>query len=88
VAGRLRRPQGHVALSHCGPVDYALDRTYFADRGLLSLEQRYREMHRVVVPAQLSLDLGRLRAEMPALDYGLIPDTSVPQVRFCERWGR
>jgi group II intron reverse transcriptase/maturase len=46
------------ALSHCGPVDYALDRHYFADRGLLSLEQRYREMHRVIVPAQLSLDLG------------------------------
>jgi RNA-directed DNA polymerase len=46
------------ALSHCGPVDYALDRGFFADRGLLSLEQRYREMHRVIVPAQLSLDLG------------------------------
>ena len=46
------------ALSHCGRVDYALDRTYFADRGLLSLEQRYREMHRVVVPTQPSLDLG------------------------------
>jgi hypothetical protein len=32
--------------------------SYFADRGLLSLEQHYCEMHRVVVPAQLCLDLG------------------------------
>jgi RNA-directed DNA polymerase len=45
------------ALSHCGPVDYALDKRYFADQGLLSLELRYREMHRVIAPAQLTLAL-------------------------------
>ena len=45
------------ALSHCGPVDYALDKRYFADQGLLSLEHRYREMHRVIAPAQLTLAL-------------------------------
>ena len=46
------------ALSHCGPVDHALDRAFFARCGLLSLELHYSEMHRVVVPAQLSLSLG------------------------------
>jgi len=45
------------ALSHCGPVDYALNKRYFADAGLLSLEHHYREMHRVVAPAQLTLAL-------------------------------
>jgi RNA-directed DNA polymerase len=41
------------ALSHCGPVDYALDKRYFADQGLVSLELQYRELHRVIAPAQL-----------------------------------
>jgi group II intron reverse transcriptase/maturase len=45
------------ALSHCGPVDYALDKQYFADNGLFSLEHQYRELHRVVAPAQLTLAL-------------------------------
>jgi len=45
------------ALSHCGPVDYALDKGYFAAQGLASLEHQFREMHRVVAPAQLSLAL-------------------------------
>ena len=45
------------ALSHCGPVDYALDKRYFADHGLLSLEHQYRAMHRVVAPVQLTLAL-------------------------------
>jgi group II intron reverse transcriptase/maturase len=45
------------ALSHCGPVDYALDKRYFAEQGLLSLELQYRDMHRVVAPAQLTLAL-------------------------------
>jgi RNA-directed DNA polymerase len=52
--------EGHKslwALSHCGPVDYALDKRYFAEQGLLSLESRYRDMHRVVAPAQLTLAL-------------------------------
>lgn len=45
------------ALSHCGPVDYALDKRFFADHGLFSLELQSREMHRVVAPAQLTLAL-------------------------------
>jgi hypothetical protein len=44
-------------LSHCGAVDYALDKRYFADHGLFSLEHRYREIHRVIAPAQLTLAL-------------------------------
>jgi len=45
------------ALSHCSPVDHALNKAYFAERGLLSLEYQYREMRRVVAPAQLTLAL-------------------------------
>jgi len=45
------------ALSHCSPVDHALDKVYFAAQGLVSLEHQYRDMHRVVAPAQLSLAL-------------------------------
>jgi group II intron reverse transcriptase/maturase len=45
------------ALSHGGPVDYALDKAYFAEHGLHSLEHQYREMHSVVAPAQLTLAL-------------------------------
>jgi group II intron reverse transcriptase/maturase len=45
------------ALSHCGPVDHALDKRHFAEQGLLSLELQYRDMHRVVAPAQLTLAL-------------------------------
>jgi len=52
--------EGHKslwALSHCGPVDYALDKAYFAERGLCSLEHQYREMHCVVAPTQLTFAL-------------------------------
>jgi RNA-directed DNA polymerase len=45
------------ALSHCSPVDHALNNAYFAERGLFSLEHQYRDMHRVVAPAQMSLAL-------------------------------
>jgi RNA-directed DNA polymerase len=45
------------ALSHCGPVDSALDKAYFAKQGLVSLEHQYRDQHRVVAPAQLPLAL-------------------------------
>jgi hypothetical protein len=38
-------------------VDYALDKVYFAAQGLISLEHEYRDTHRVVAPAQLSLAL-------------------------------
>src|SRR5712692_2590683 len=43
--------EGHKslwALSHCSPVDHALNNAYFAKRGLFSLEHQYRDMHRVV----------------------------------------
>jgi RNA-directed DNA polymerase len=45
------------ALSHCGPVDHVLGKTYFAQRGLLSLEQVYRAKHGLIAPMQLSLTL-------------------------------
>ena len=41
------------ALSHCGPVDHALDKRYFAAQGLISLEHHYRD----IAPAQLTLAL-------------------------------
>jgi group II intron reverse transcriptase/maturase len=52
--------EGHKslwALSHCGVVDSRLDKQYFVKHGLLSLEHRYREMHCVIAPAQLTLSL-------------------------------
>jgi hypothetical protein len=45
------------ALSHCSPVDRALDKAYFAEQGLFSLEHQYRDMHRVVAPVQLTFAL-------------------------------
>jgi RNA-directed DNA polymerase len=46
------------ALSHTPAVEHALSRDYFKERGLISLEQLYRDMHRpVVAPAQLQLGL-------------------------------
>src|ERR1700681_1038537 len=36
------------ALSHCGPVDHALNNAYFAKRGLFSLERHYRELQHVI----------------------------------------
>jgi hypothetical protein len=38
-------------------VDNALDKVYFAKQGLVSLEHQYRDLHRVVAPAQMSLAL-------------------------------
>ena len=46
------------ALSHCGPVDHVLSKAYFAQRGLLCLEQSYRAMHAFIAPTQLELALG------------------------------
>jgi RNA-directed DNA polymerase len=47
------------ALSHCFAVDRGLRNAYFAERGLVSVEQRWRELaERVVAPEQLSLPLG------------------------------
>jgi RNA-directed DNA polymerase len=45
------------ALSHCGPVDYALDRKYFVDQGLLSLEALYRGQARFATVSQQQLEL-------------------------------
>ncbi len=47
------------ALSHCSAVDRGLCNAYFAERGLVSVKQRWRELaERSVVPEQLSLSLG------------------------------
>jgi len=47
------------ALSHCSPVDYALDKAYFVDRGLKSLEALYLAQSRPsIAPEQLALALG------------------------------
>jgi RNA-directed DNA polymerase len=45
------------ALSHSGPVDYVLDKAYFAKRGLFSLAREYRVLQVVIAPAQLELPL-------------------------------
>ena len=48
------------ALSHSSAVDRGLRNAYFAERGLVSLGERWREKHfpEIVAPAQLSLALG------------------------------
>jgi len=47
------------ALSHSPPVDRALRNAYFAERGLVSLAERWRAKQRhIVVPAQMELALG------------------------------
>lgn len=47
------------ALSHSSAVDRGLRNAYFAERGLVSVEQRWKELaERLVVPEQLSLSLG------------------------------
>ena len=47
------------ALSHSSAVERGLRNAYFAERGLVSVEQRWRELiERAVVPEQLSLPLG------------------------------
>jgi RNA-directed DNA polymerase len=46
------------ALSHCGPVDYALGKAHFAARGLESLEAIYRSRSKqLIASVQLQLDL-------------------------------
>ena len=48
------------ALSHSAPVDRGLRNAYFAERGLVSLTARWRELQAraVVAPVQLTLALG------------------------------
>ena len=57
MASRYERRKSLRALSHCGPVDYALDKRYFAEQGLFALKHQYRDRHRVIAPAQLTLAL-------------------------------
>lgn len=46
-------------LSHCGPVDYALDKAYFANQGLAALKSLYQRQPRFTIASvQLHLDLG------------------------------
>jgi RNA-directed DNA polymerase len=57
--GVYKGRQSLWALSHCPAVDRGLRNAYFAERGLVSVEQRWRELaERNVVPEQLSLPLG------------------------------
>jgi group II intron reverse transcriptase/maturase len=57
--GVYKGRQSPWALSHCPAVDRGLRNAYFAERGLVSVEQRWRELaERVVAPEQLSLPLG------------------------------
>jgi group II intron reverse transcriptase/maturase len=48
------------ALSHCPAVDQGLRNAYFAERGLVSIAERWQELHeqRVNAPVQLTLTLG------------------------------
>ena len=48
------------SLSHCGPVDYVLNKAYFTTRGLASLELLYQHQprRRVVAQDQMELVLG------------------------------
>lgn len=47
------------ALSHCPAVDRGLRNAYFAERGLVSLAERWEVLfQRIVAPAQLALSLG------------------------------
>jgi group II intron reverse transcriptase/maturase len=51
------------ALSHAPAVDRGLRNAYFAERGLVSLEQRWRFAHEnIVAPVQLELALGQPRS--------------------------
>jgi RNA-directed DNA polymerase len=55
------------ALSHETAVESALSRAYFQQRGLVTLEQLYRDLRRkLIAPAQLTLPLGSLRTARSA----------------------
>lgn len=72
------------ALSHCGPVDYALNNVYFEQRGLLSLEILYRGQPRfVVAQEQLTLDLDSCGRKRRRRSKGLSsPTPRVPKSRM------
>ena len=57
--GVYKGRQSLWALSHCPAVDRGLRNAYFAERGLVSVEQRWRErVQRAVVPEQMRLPWG------------------------------
>jgi hypothetical protein len=58
--GIYKGRQSLWALSHSSPVDRGLRNAYFAERGLVSLEQRWTELNLALVtaPVQLTLQLG------------------------------
>jgi group II intron reverse transcriptase/maturase len=57
--GVYKGRQSLWALSHCPAVDRGLRNAYFAERGLVSVEQRWRELvERAVVPEQMRLPWG------------------------------
>ena len=66
-----RDRQSRWALSHNPAVERGLRNAYFAERGLVSLVGRWRDLlaRVVVAPVQLMLELGELRVATPALDY-------------------
>jgi RNA-directed DNA polymerase len=72
------------ALSHCGPVDYTLSKSYFEQRGLLSLEFLYRGQPRfVVAQEQLTLDLDSCGRKRRCRNKGLSsPTPRVPKSRM------
>jgi group II intron reverse transcriptase/maturase len=59
-SGIYRGHQARWALSHHPAVDRGLRNAYFAERGLVSLAGRWRDLHAraVIAPAQLALELG------------------------------
>jgi RNA-directed DNA polymerase len=72
------------ALSHCGPVDRTLSKSYFEQRGLWSLEILYRGQPRfVVAQEQLTLDLDSCGRKRRRRSKGLSsPTPSVPKSRM------
>lgn len=72
------------ALSHCGPVDRTLNKSFFAQRGLLSLEILYRGQPRfVVAQEQLTLDLDSCGRKRRRRSKGLSsPTPRVPKSRM------
>jgi|GEM_PF-5248386 len=59
VEQRLRWAQVHLSAEPHSPVDRAMRNAYFAERGLVSLKERWRSNYEpMVVPRQLTLPLG------------------------------
>jgi len=79
------------------PENRGLRNACFAERGLVSLAERWKALdpEGAVVPVQLALVLGQARVISPAPEQGRRPRPGVPksrmwdpQVRFCESPGR